>query len=169
MTIVRPATSFDARRLAEIHVDSWRVAYRSILPEAALNELSIESRLPWWEHVLGAGIDGFHVLVVEDADGAVAGFGSACPSDADPLQMGEVPQLYLRPDAWGTGLAAPLLSELEANLRGRGFGVAVLHVAPQNTRACRFYQRHGWRATGAEHRETVWGVEFVTTTYRRDL
>lgn len=169
MTTVRQATSLDAPRLAEIHVDSWRVAYRGILPDEALDELSVEARLPWWEHVLGEGIDGFHVLVVEDGDGAVAGFGSACASDADPLLVGQVAQLYLQPDAWGTGLAAPLLTALEADLRDRGFAATELHVAPQNVRARRFYERYGWQATGAEHRETVWSVEFVTTTYRRHL
>ncbi len=83
--------------------------------------------------------------------------------------MGEVAQVYLHLSSWGSGLAHLLMGELEADLRRRGYEIAELHVAPGNERARHFYEVRGWRDTGVEHREVVWGVEFITTTYRLGL
>ena len=152
MAVVRPALREDAERVAEIHVDAWRIGYQGILPDEAVHALSVESRLPWWTNVLDVGVDGFRVVVVEDSRGTVQGFGSTCPSDDDPAHVGEVAQIYLDPGSWGSGLADPLMDELEGDLRRRGYTVAELHVARGNSRARRFYDRRGWRDTGVEHR-----------------
>lgn len=169
VAVVRPAMAGDAARVAEVHVQSWRIGYRGVLADEALEAATVESRLPWWTQVLDAGVEGFRVVVVENVDGVVQGFGSTCPSDEDPDHVGEIAQIYLHPSSWGSGLAGPLMDGLEADLRRRGYEVAELHVARGNPRARRFYEQRGWRDTGIEHREVIWDVESVTTTYRLDL
>ncbi|MGZ4388822.1 MAG: N-acetyltransferase family protein [Gaiellaceae bacterium] len=53
--------------------------------------------------------------------------------------------LYVRPEAWGTGVAALLHDRALAAL---GSGTARLWVLEENHRARRFYERRGWRPDG---------------------
>ena len=56
----------------------------------------------------------------------------------------EVEQVYVGATARGTGLAATLLSEAEAQVAAAGHDTAWLAVATGNARARRFYERCGW-------------------------
>jgi len=40
---IRTARFQDARQIAEVHVDSWRAAYREIVPDSLLEGLSVEA------------------------------------------------------------------------------------------------------------------------------
>ncbi len=54
-------------------------------------------------------------------------------------------QLFLAPEAQGTGLAAALLADAEARLAEDGVQEAWLDVLIENARAIRFYEREGWQ------------------------
>ena len=56
--------------------------------------------------------------------------------------------LYVRPEAWGTGVAGELHDRAVAALRAAGVPRARLWVLEGNTRARRFYERRGWREDG---------------------
>jgi GNAT superfamily N-acetyltransferase len=51
-------------------------------------------------------------------------------------------QLFVRPAAWGTGVAG------ELHDRATDLGARKLWVMEQNERARRFYEKHGWRPDG---------------------
>jgi len=56
--------------------------------------------------------------------------------------------LYVRPESWGTGIAARLHDEAVEVLRAAGVERARLWVLEANVRARRFYERRGWRSDG---------------------
>lgn len=56
--------------------------------------------------------------------------------------------LYVRPEAWGTGVAARLHDLAVGELRERGVGRARLWVLEANVRGRRFYERRGWYEDG---------------------
>jgi GNAT superfamily N-acetyltransferase len=60
--------------------------------------------------------------------------------------------LYVRPRWWGSGVAARLLSAAVVEAHARGYEVMNLWAPRANPRALAFYEREGWRATGAERR-----------------
>ena len=39
---VRPARPEDARRIAEIHVETWRATYPGVMPQEVLDGLSVD-------------------------------------------------------------------------------------------------------------------------------
>lgn len=41
---VRMATPEDVRSIAEIHVAAWRAAYRDLMPQAFLDQVSVDKR-----------------------------------------------------------------------------------------------------------------------------
>jgi GNAT superfamily N-acetyltransferase len=150
MTRIRSATPDDARPVAEVHVASWRHAYRAVLPDEYLDRLSVDEREAMW---LGAFADPDKrsgAFVAEEG-GRIVGFASFCPSrDEDaPAGTGEVPAIYVEPSAMGKGVGRELLEEATAELRLAGFTRATLWVLEANERARRFYENEGWAWDGA--------------------
>jgi GNAT superfamily N-acetyltransferase len=56
----------------------------------------------------------------------------------------ELRDLYVVPEAWGSGTARRLMEAALAAMRDRGATEAVLWVGEANARARRFYEREGW-------------------------
>ena len=145
---LRAATPADAEAIATVHVASWQVAYRGLIPDAVLDGLSVPDRARRWAERLGAPAPRSRtLLVVERA--VVLGFASTGPArDVDDPAAGEPYAIYLDPGAWGRGHGARLHAGMLENLRGDGFTHAVLWVLDANARAQRFYRRQGWAETG---------------------
>jgi putative acetyltransferase len=57
---------------------------------------------------------------------------------------GEVKRMMVRPDARGRRIGALLLAELEARLRRRGVGLALLETGRDQAEAVRLYERAGY-------------------------
>jgi GNAT superfamily N-acetyltransferase len=147
---IRPGAPEDARAIAEVHVASWRDAYRGLLPDEYLDTLSVEERearrLVWFaDPEPGSG-----VLVAEEG-GRIVGFASFGPSRDDDASdgVGEVPAIYVDPGAVGAGIGRELFAAATRALRDGGFRRATLWVLEANERARRFYERAGWTWDGA--------------------
>ena len=69
---VRKARLADARAIAEVHVASWQGAYRGMIPDALLDNLSVDRREVFWKTTL-ADEDHHNVLAYVQA-GMVVGF-----------------------------------------------------------------------------------------------
>ena len=145
---VRPATPSDAEAIAIVHVDSWRAAYRGIVPDEILAGLSVERRAAGWRETIESAPDD-RVWVVE-RDDRVIGFAATGPARDDDAVAGsgEVMAIYLDPAAWSTGLGRRLFAAAVEDLGRRGFGPLVLWVLTENARGRRFYEAAGWRADG---------------------
>jgi len=65
----------------------------------------------------------------------------------DPA-IGYISHFYVTPEWRGTGVASEMETYASQHLRRRGFRSACLSVIATNTRAMRFYQKHGWRDLG---------------------
>ena len=169
MVELRDATPDDAKAIAAVHVASWQVAYRGLMPDAVLDGLSVDDRAHKWAERLAARAPRTQtVLVVQD--GAVLGFASTGPSQVgeDPA-AGELYAIYLDPGAWRRGLGARLHAGALENLRADGFTRAGLWVLDANERALRFYHRQGWVETGETKvdRDLVDGVALRERQLRR--
>ena len=151
---IREADADDAEAIAEVHVVSWRWAYRGLLPGDLLDGLSVDEREQMWREAVAA--DPGSVLIAADGQD-ILGFASVGPSrDDDALpSTGELLSLYLVERAAGTGVGARLLTEAELALRKRGFDRASLWVLGTNARARRFYDRQGWTWDGTESTHQV--------------
>jgi GNAT superfamily N-acetyltransferase len=150
---VRRGVPGDARRISEVQVRSWQAAYRGMIPDAYLDQLTPEKRLPTWERVL-ADPEQF-VLVTEAPDAGVFGFGSLNPSrdaDADAV-TGELTALYLAPVFWRRGSGTTLVQAVLEEARSRRYHTVTLWVLDANLRARRFYEKCGFTPDGAEKTE----------------
>ncbi|CAN5753214.1 GNAT family N-acetyltransferase [soil metagenome] len=166
---LRRARTSDARAIADVHVRTWREAYRDLLPADFLAALDTDSRERHWSAELSV-MPAERMPWLADANGEVAGFASIGPSrdpDAGPAS-GELYAIYVLPEYWARGVGADLLRRAEHDLLAHGYAEATLWVLADNQRACRFYERRGWRLDG-ERMDNIGGIEVREVRYRRTL
>lgn len=168
--IVRPATLNDAPVIAAIHAASWQHAYRGILPDAYLDSLSPDDRLPMWTRILATGESPMHVGVAE-MEGQVVGFYSIGPSDeGDPADVQMLSTIYLLPALERRGVGRALLTDAEGQMRSRGATSGALRVITANEGTRRFYERLGWTEDISSTRtEDAWGQQVETVRYTKAL
>jgi ribosomal protein S18 acetylase RimI-like enzyme len=93
---------------------------------------------------IGARMRTMDVFVAE-SDGTVVG--TIAAGVASP-QEGHLRGMAVLPEWQGRGLAGQLLAVAEAHLRDRGCTRITLDTTEPLQRAIRFYEKHGYRATG---------------------
>jgi ribosomal protein S18 acetylase RimI-like enzyme len=166
---VRGATADDARSIAEVHVASWRWAYRGQVPDEILGSLSVDEREAMWRRSLEEAKE--RTAVAIDESGSLVGFvgtGPAGDDDADE-RTGEVYAIYVLEDAAGSGIGTALLRRGEDDLRSDGYRRVTLWVLTSNVRAHRFYERNGWVFDGRRSTYRVGDVDLPILRYARDL
>jgi RimJ/RimL family protein N-acetyltransferase len=167
---LRPATSADCRNLAEVHIASWRAAYHGIIPDHALDTLSVKAFETIWKHNL---LDPNRTNVVASVEDDIVGFVSYGPSrdrDMDKRETAEIYGIYLLEGFWGGGLGLALLNLAVEDLSSTGFREASLWVLSENERARRFFERSGFSADGMKKTfaRSV-GADLEEVRYRKQL
>lgn len=162
----RDATPEDALAVARVHVRSWQVAYRGLIPDAYLDAMDPADRAARYTF----GQPGPETILIED-DRGIGGFATVGPArdDDSGSDQGEVMAIYLDPPWWGTGAGRVLMAEARRRLVDRGFATATLWVLAANHRACSFYRRDGWRADGGQSSFGIDGQQIPEIRYRRRL
>lgn len=153
---VRPATPADATALAAVQRATWQLAYRRLLPAAALDELHTPRLERAWAETIEGGAT---VLVATEGD-AVVGFIVAGAAPAEELAAADgtlppdaattvlVSTLLVEP-RWGRrGHGGRLLATAAQLLRGAGATRGIAWVAEQDIASLSFYRRAGWAPDG---------------------
>ena len=150
---LRAATPDDAGAIAQVHVETWRVAYSGLLPEDEIRAISVEQRRGFWKGELAQPKPRM-VDVAEDA-GGVIGFCSYGPTrDKDAGALAEIYAIYVHPEKWRRGAGRLLCERALRAAAEREHSAITLWVVKGNERACRFYERLGFALDGAERRNT---------------
>lgn len=161
MVRIADARPEDARAVAEVHVAAWRETYAGLIPDRALDALSVPERTALWRRVIEGG--GW-VIVAREGE-RVVGFasgGAARDADAAPAD-GEILALYLRKTHHGRGTGRALFTAACRRLARDGFRSLRLWVLAGNpTRG--FYRRMGGRPDKAEDDVTA-GVRVRAIRY----
>jgi len=154
--------------VARVHVRSWQVGYRKLLPDDYLDRLRPEERAQRYDF---ASVDPHQPkTIVATEAGVIHGFATTAPAwDPDASDQGELCALYVDPERWGCGIGASLVSAARTRLLDLGFRNAVLRVLAGNTRAERFYQGDLWAPDGQRRVVSVWGVAVDEIRYQRAL
>ena len=154
---VRRGGDGDASDIAEIHVRSWRAAYRGVLPDALLDRLSVSEREDSWRTLLAGGGDRWLTLVAENSVGGLVGFCSVATPSRDEgagEATAEIGALYVAPAHWRRGAGSAMLTAAFGELGEQGWQDVTLWVLPENHAALAFYDRFGFAVEeGVEKRE----------------
>ncbi len=137
---IRKANTGDSRGIAEVQVDSYRIAYAGSFPETYLARFSYEEQEQDWIDVLAPGTDGI-VLVAVSAEKQVMGYALAkIKVELYPGFDAEILALHVAQPFQGRGIGTALLKATTAKLTERGCSSVMLWTLLGNP-ARRWYER----------------------------
>lgn len=175
---IRAATLEDVAAIADVHMRSWRVAYRGIIPDQALADLDRAWILGLWaERLRSDSTEPEAGMLVAERAGTVVAFAGFAPAD-DPeapersgKRVMELGSFYSVPEVWGSGLNRELSAAVHTAMLKGPCDEAFLWVLTANSRARRFYEAWGWRDTGVVADQGLLRGTVVRSTslYRRRL
>ena len=156
--ILRIATPNDAQSIAQLHTDSWRIAYRGILLDSFLDGDIVQNRLEVWSKRFAEPTPNQHIIIAEE-DGKMLGF--VCIYGADDIKWGSlIDNLHVRPDIKGKGIGKILINEAFkwSKLNYPQCGL-YLWVYENNTSARAFYSHLGGKEIESHLHENPGGGE----------
>jgi len=161
--LVRPATEDDVPGIVDAYLDSWRGGYEGLMSEREI-EVQVELRREhdWRRAILSTTSE----VVVGLSDGRIVGVAQSTELSDPARDLPEMTMLYVRPAAWGQGIAPALLGTATGWIADRGHRAARLRVVEGQARARRFYEREGWQVD--ERMPPAHNGFFPLVYYRRD-
>ena len=145
---VRRALDADAGTVGRIHVESWKVAYRGIMPDDVIARTDLTYRTAFWAERL-ADREWPIYLVESDYEGvAFCQMVSSKDPDDDPQKVGHITSLHVLPHLRKRSYGRALLELVFREFRRRGIAEVTLWVLEANTKARRFYEKYGFRLDG---------------------
>jgi ribosomal protein S18 acetylase RimI-like enzyme len=164
---IRLATAADAAAIARIHVASWKVAYRGIMPDDVIARTDLAYRTRFWTERL-ATRDWPVFLTEEGGEGVAFCQAIATPDPGDdPTTVGHITSIHVLPRLRGKGYGRALLDHAFAEFRRRGMREATLWMLEGNNDAQRFYESLGFHNDGG--RKAYPGTEVPEARYRITL
>ena len=166
---VRQATIADARTIAQIHVETWRAAYRGRMPDVVLDSLDMEKRAAFWKNYLACQS---HGTLVAELNQNIVGFCDLIPSrdqDSNPHIIAEIVAIYVHPNHWRQGAGRALCHRTLAAARHGNFSAVTLWVLASNMAARNFYQAMGFQLDSATKSEPMANYEIHEVRYRTSI
>lgn len=164
---IRNAKMEDCRYLGRIHVESWKVAYKGVVPDEFLERLTIENSEKRFINAISQGLEKNIVAVKNNQIVGFTCIGKCRDSDVD-CTYGEIWGIYLLPSCWRQGIGTKLLLHDLTLLKNEGFYKASLWVLEDNINARKFYEKFGFEYDGTK-KELNFGNVINEIRYKRDL
>ncbi len=147
-TIIRYANADDIDALANIHSRSLRVAFKGIVPDDTLdNTFSYSRRKQGFTYELDDENPITAIAFDGDNEVGLLSFGASryITVDEDTIELWRI---YLIPEYWGSGIGEELFNWGMNEIMRKGYKNVILWVLEENTRARRFYEKHGFSHNG---------------------
>ncbi|MBD5140441.1 MAG: GNAT family N-acetyltransferase [Ruminococcus sp.] len=149
----------DRLAVSRIYSESWRHAYKGIVPQSFLDGLSEGD----W--VKNLDMEGRYSLVAI-ADGKLIGTSSYCKSRFEKFaEYGEIISIYFLPEYMGKGYGKKLLAAAVEKLSEMGFRDVFLWVLEENHNARAFYERCGFSPSGERMTSEIGGKTLAELQY----
>lgn len=147
---LRVAREQDVVALASLWHEGWHEAHAGRVPDELLAHRTLEALIGRMREFVTSSDPAILSITAAHAAGRPVGF--------VVTHRDEVDQMYVHPQARGTGAAAALLTHGENHIRSCGHPTAWLAVVAGNDRARRFYERQGWHDAGP-YDTWVWSTD----------
>lgn len=161
---IRLARPGDVSEIANVHVSSWREAYRGLLPPEYLAKLNFRKKIDSWQKVI-CDTEKFTVYVAEDRVGVIGFATFEAARDLTWEGHGEVSSIYLLSRFKGRGVGKALLQSGMQVLIRRQFNQAYCWVLEGNP-TIQFYEHTGATFSGQVKDDEIAGQKIKELAYR---
>ncbi|MBA3489002.1 MAG: GNAT family N-acetyltransferase [Longispora sp.] len=151
---VRPARPSDVDEIARIQLETWRTAYRRIVPREILASLELDQLRAAWSEAVNKPPSSRHrvlVAIEQSTDEHTAGFAAIQPAEDDEAvtNSAALTELLVEP-RWGRrGHGSRLLAATIAHWRDDNHDSALTWVFDQAPAPRKFLTSAGWEPDGA--------------------
>ncbi|MSP50014.1 MAG: GNAT family N-acetyltransferase [Alphaproteobacteria bacterium] len=161
---IRHAEFDDSAGIARVQIETWRTAYRGIMPQRLLDDMNDVRISAFWAQVI-AEAQGRSFCFVAQAGERVVGFSSGGPRQHsnDPAR-GEVYALYVLPEFQGRGVGRRLVVTSLERMLELGISEGRIWTLSDNAPARGFYERMGGIATDLGHND-IGGIKYPEVAY----
>lgn len=161
---VREAKIADVAEMARVRVDTWKAAYRGIVPDDYLDALSYEKTETNWRKFLFEEKSSSFSFVAETPEGEIVGVAIAGPvRPAEDEFKGEIYVLYVLPQLQHQGYGRALMNACAQRLCDFQLTPILLWTLEQNP-ARKFYEKlHG--IVVREKQEETGGIYLTEVAY----
>lgn len=144
---IRHAVTGDSKVLGDIHSQSFRRAYKGIIPESILDNFTAEKREKYIQKSLVDGTEEYILIFTGKEPAGFMCIGKCRDEDLDS-SFGEIWGIYIQPAYWNQGIGTELIRWGIRELKGRGYKKASLWVLEENLNARKFYEKLGFEHDG---------------------
>ncbi|HSG30236.1 MAG TPA: GNAT family N-acetyltransferase [Thermodesulfobacteriota bacterium] len=140
---IRLASPKDAKQIAQVHVVSWKEAYKNIMTEKTLSSITVAKQKKEWDTYLE---DEHAQTLVAEKDGRIVGFvifGDTWDEDLEDKSDSsyEIYSIYVDPAEFGNGIGTELLTEMKKHEKRNHIYVWVV----VENKWGQFFLKHGFK------------------------
>lgn len=163
---IRLASPSDALDMAEVHMRSWEVAYKDIIPAAYIREKNATRPALYKRVITEENTDAY----VIQCDGKTVGIMRIAPPQDDDVADAayELHYIYLHPDYFRRGIGTKATEFAFDTVRSLCKRAMTLWVLEENVNSIRFYEKCGFVADG-KTRSSEYGTAGGSIRMRKDL
>ena len=144
--IIRKAIPGDERVLAYIQTESWKAAFAGILSTEELERCTnLEKAEQMYHNVLRREGCNMAIEFVADQPHGIAAWGKNRCDLGDAV--GELICIHSLQNNWAKGYGSAMMEYVLAQLQQANYESVILWVFEENTRARKFYEKHGFELT----------------------
>ena len=151
---IRYADINDSKTLGEIHSKSWKSAYKGILSNEILENITVEKRQKYFEKALSDGWEEDAIIFNDDEAVGLICIGK-CRDTDKPNTCGEIWGIYLLPEYWNNGIGSELINWGLNELKKRNYDKVTLWVLEENINERKFYEKVGFKHDGTVKEITI--------------
>jgi len=143
--IIRKAIPSDALSIAKVNVDTWRSAYKGILSDEFLLDLSYDQREKKFKNTIKNSPKNMcYTFIAEEVKNGIIGFASCGKErEGDLFYKGELYSLYVLQDNQNRGIGKLLFNHVQEKLIELKLYPMLNWVLEDNKHACHFYESRG--------------------------
>ena len=167
MIDIRLADKKDTEIIAEIINETWKVAYKDIVPESDLINYTDKTRR---ENQIADFFDKgepiFYIAQSNSIDCGIISYKEYEKSDYSDCAY--IMQLYVLPDFQKIGVGKALMEHINNVIREKGYKRIILNTLEKNSNARAFYEKLGYEYIGAED-SPLFSEKVVRALYKKEL
>ena len=146
---IERAKPADAQAYAYIQTESWKAAFKGIIPPDVLAaSTAMDRATAMYERLIAQQIGNGYLLRVDGKPHCIAWW--AATREDDMPGYAELICIHSLQDRWHQGYGSKMMAQVLSDMAAAGHQRAMLWVFRENHPTRRFYEKHGFTTNGRE-------------------